>query len=168
MSEAGRGFIQYAQNAKHDRKNTLRNLFDRYVDGFVQHSLEIISICPECGEAAKVAISVQRTEDGVLGEWKCMSCGYPRKTFVPIEQLVEDFNVSRNCFEGGIPSFEEWRILLKMKMSKANIPCHETPDKTIIGKFGAEFREMDIGTQKRRYRRYLATLGMKEADVSVC
>jgi transcription elongation factor Elf1 len=163
MSEARRGFIQYAQNTKQDRKFTLRNMFDKYVDRFVQHALEITSICPECGEAARKAVSVQRTEEGVFGEWVCQNCRHPSRMFVPIEQLVEDFNVTRGCFNDVFPTFEEWKIQLKMKMSKANIPCHEKPDKTIVGKFGAEYREMDLETQKRRYRLYLSTLGQEVA-----
>jgi hypothetical protein len=62
--------------------------------------------------------------------------------------------------------FEEWRTWLKMRMAKGNVPCHEKPDKTIVGKFGAEYREIDLGAQKQKYRQYLSTLG-KEAAPNV-
>ena len=159
MSEAHRGFIQYAQNAKQDRKFALQNMFDGYVAGFIERAYEIPTFCPSCEWIEMRATVVQRVPEGVSGTWQCQNCGHVGEKFVPIEKLVEDFNLSRKCHADRVLTFEEWRMHLKMKMSKANIPCHEKPDKTIVGKFGGEYREMDLETQKRRYHSSIAESG---------
>jgi transcription elongation factor Elf1 len=87
------GIIQPALYAKYrDPRDILREMFDGYVQGFIDRAYELPCTCPSCCHESMEATNVWREEKSVKGVWQCSVCGKKGSREVPLTDLVEDFN----------------------------------------------------------------------------